>query len=89
MTHRDINNEPVQPVNPDWVVGMARGELPWFGLIKLKVTQPDNYDKAPSGCKSMLWISIIIILVGPYSVGKLLEVRDKRLESAGKNKAKR
>lgn len=24
-----------QPVHPDWIVGKARGELPWFGLIKL------------------------------------------------------
>ena len=88
LTHRDINNDPVQPVDPDWVVGMARGELPWFGLIKLKITQPENYDNAPSGCKSMLLISIIIILVGPYTVGKLLEVREQRIQSAAKRKNK-
>jgi hypothetical protein len=29
----------------------------------------------------MLWISIIIILVGPYTVGKMLEVRDQRAKS--------
>ena len=88
LTHYDIRGYKeeyrVQPVDPDWVVGVARGELPWFGLIKLKVTQPDNYDQAPSGCKSMLWISIIVILVGPYSVGKMLEVRDQRTKLAKK-----
>ena len=67
---------------------MARGELPWFGLIKLKVTQPENYDNAPSGCKSMLLISIVIILVGPYTVGKLLEVREQRIQLGEKRKNK-
>ena len=93
LTHYDIRgNIPkyrVQPVDPDWVVGVARGELPWFGLIKLFVTQPENYENAPSGCKSMLWISIIFILVGPYTVGKILEVRAQRAELARKKKSKR
>ena len=57
----------------DWIVGMARGELPWFGLIKLKVTQPDNYDRAPPECRSMLWFSVILILLGPYTVGRIWE----------------
>ena len=93
LTHYDIRgNKPeyrVQPVDPDWVVGVARGELPWFGLIKLFVTQPENYENAPSGCKSMLWISIIVILVGPYTIGKMLEVRAQRAELARKKKSKR
>ena len=63
--------------------------MPWFGLIKLRVTQPENYEEAPSGCKSMLWISIIIILVGPYTVGKILELRDQRVELDKKKKGKR
>ncbi|HIC61713.1 MAG TPA: S26 family signal peptidase, partial [Marine Group III euryarchaeote] len=62
MTHFDINGNKVQPVDPDWVVGMARGELPWFGLIKLRVTQPDNYAQAPPGCRGMLGFSIVLIL---------------------------
>ncbi len=89
FSHRDITGQVVEPVNPDWIVGMARGELPWFGLIKLRVTQPENYEEAPSGCKSMLWISIIIILVGPYTVGKMLELRDQRTELDKKKKSKR
>lgn len=24
-----------QPVKPSWIIGKARGEIPWFGLIKL------------------------------------------------------
>jgi len=89
FSHTDVNGARVQPADPDWVIGMARGELPWFGLIKLKVTQPENYDQAPSGCKSMLWFSIFLILVGPYTVGKVLEVRAERSKSSEKNKSKR
>ena len=77
LTHYDIRGHKdeyrVQPVDPDWIIGMARGELPWFGLIKLKVTQPDNYDRAPPECRSMLWFSVILILLGPYTAGKIWE----------------
>lgn len=26
-----------QPVKPEWIIGKARGELPWFGMIKLMI----------------------------------------------------
>ena len=71
LTHYDITGAPVQPVDPNWVVGMAKGELPWFGLIKLRVTQPDNYYEAPSQCRTMLWMSMLIVLAGPVLVGQL------------------
>jgi len=73
MTHFDITGNIVQPVDPDWVVGVARGELPWFGLIKLRVTQPDNYAKAPPECRTMLGFSILAILIGPFAIGKIWE----------------
>ena len=71
LTHYDIMGAPVQPVDPDWVVGMAKGELPWFGLIKLRVTQPDNYYEAPPQCRTMLWASMFIVLAGPVLAGQL------------------
>tara|TARA_B100001029_G_scaffold168273_1_gene162193 strand:- start:331 stop:1176 length:846 start_codon:yes stop_codon:yes gene_type:complete len=71
LTHYDITGAPVQPVDPNWVVGMAKGELPWFGLIKLRVTQPDNYYEAPPQCRTMLWMSMLIVLAGPVLVGQL------------------
>lgn len=30
-----------QPVKPEWIIGKARGELPWFGLIKLSLVGND------------------------------------------------
>ncbi len=71
LTHYDITGAPVQPVDPGWVVGMAKGELPWFGLIKLRVTQPDNYYEAPPQCRTMLWASMFIVLAGPVLAGQL------------------
>jgi hypothetical protein len=52
---------------------MARGELPWFGLIKLRVTQPDNYYEAPPECRTMLWVSMLTVLAGPFLAGKAWE----------------
>ena len=73
LTHFDINGAVVQPVDPDWVVGVARGELPLFGLIKLRFTQPENYERAPEECRTMLFASIFTILAGPFAIGKLWE----------------
>ena len=88
VTHTDINRNKVQPVDPDWVVGMARGELPWFGLIKLRVTQPDNYEQAPPGCRGMLGLSIMLILLGPYTAGKIWESYTKQTRAPPKKKSK-
>ena len=88
MTHFDINGNKVQPVEPDWVVGMARGELPWFGLIKLRVTQPDNYAQAPPGCRGMLGFSIMLILLGPYTAGKVWESYTEQTRAPPKKKSK-
>ena len=88
MTHTDINRNKVQPVDPDWVVGMARGELPWFGLIKLRVTQPDNYEQAPPGCRGMLGFSIMLILLGPYTAGKIWESYTEQTRPPPKKKSK-
>ena len=88
ITHYDITGARVQTVDPDWIVGMARGELPWFGLIKLRVTQPDNYEKAPPGCRGMLGFSIMLILLGPYTAGKIWESYTKQTRAPPKKKSK-
>ena len=91
LTHYDITGAPVQPVDPDWVVGMAKGELPWFGLIKLRVTQPDNYYEAPPQCRTMLWTSMFIVLAGPVLAGQLWDKYQSRnnassISKSGKNR---
>ena len=91
LTHYDITGAPVQPVDPDWIVGMAKGELPWFGLIKLRVTQPDNYYEAPPQCRTMLWASMFIVLAGPVLAGQLWDNYQSRnnassISKSGKNR---
>ena len=91
LTHYDITGAPVQPVDPGWVVGMAKGELPWFGLIKLRVTQPDNYYEAPPQCRTMLWASMFIVLAGPVLAGQLWDNYQSRnnassISKSGKNR---
>jgi len=91
LTHYDITGAPVQPVDPGWVVGMAKGELPWFGLIKLRVTQPDNYYEAPPQCRTMLWASMFIVLAGPVLAGQLWDNYHSRnnassISKSGKNR---
>ena len=79
LTHRDLHGQDVQPVQPDDIVGMARGELPWFGLIKLRLTQPDSYASAPEECRQMLWLSLATIIAGPFVVQRVWERRHKGL----------
>jgi hypothetical protein len=66
--HIDMLHHRVQPVQPGDIVGMARGELPWFGLIKLKLTQPENYAAAPEECRQMLLISLVTVIIGPFII---------------------
>ncbi len=87
LTHYDIMGAPVQPVDPDWVVGMAKGELPWFGLIKLRVTQPDNYYEAPPQCRTMLWASMFIVLAGPVLAGQLWDNYQSRNNASSTSKS--
>ena len=65
----------MQPVQPEDIVGMARGELPWFGLIKLRLTQPASYASAPEECRQMLWLSLTTIIIGPFIVQRIWERR--------------
>ena len=79
LTHRDLHGQDVQPVQPGDIVGMARGELPWFGLIKLRLTQPDSYASAPEECRQMLWLSLATIIAGPFVVQRVWERRREGL----------
>ena len=70
------------PVKITWIIGKARGELPWFGLIKL-IFPPGNtegqwgyngpdavkigYAVAPKDEWICLGISLLVIIVLPSS----------------------
>ena len=72
-------------VKPEWVVGKAFGELPWFGLIKLTITGEIRGDAPPNSWTNLI-ISIIIILGIPlfidFGLPKLKRKKDGNGEHA-------
>lgn len=73
----------VRPVLPEWVVGKGRGELPWFGLIKLYFQDSRITEKAPSNSWTMLYLTLGLIIAVPIGIDIfliLLERRKSRLE---------
>ncbi len=66
-----------QLVEPEWLVGKARGEIPWLGLLKFmfsgnNVSPTDGWctvwnAHAPCDSFTMLWISIGIVIAIPLA----------------------
>lgn len=56
-------------VQPEWILGKARGELPWLGLLKLFVTDAvgptNNYAQAPGDTKFLMWFTLAVLIGGP------------------------
>jgi signal peptidase len=59
-------------VKQDWIIGRARGELPWFGLIKLTIEAEScrgwGDDCAPANSWNALTISLVLLVAAPLSV---------------------
>ncbi len=78
VTRGDNNNAADQPgisdmpVRPEWIIGKARGEVPWVGLVKLKVSDissgTDFYDRAPPDIRVMLWVFLGLVVGAPVAV---------------------
>lgn len=69
----DAEGQEVQPVKVEFIIGKGRGELPWMGLLKLRLTQRENYDRAQEGPKLMLKVVLgglacilALLMVLPY-----------------------
>jgi signal peptidase len=56
-----------EPVMEDWIIGKARGELPWFGLLKLWATGtiPDD---APANSQRNLVIALGLLIFVPVII---------------------
>jgi len=58
------------PVQDDWIVSVAKGELPWFGLVKLwangQVSPYDGY--APDNSWTDLFEAIVLIIAIPIAI---------------------
>jgi signal peptidase len=66
----------VEPVEDDWIVGVARGEIPWFGLIKLWARGQTEAHPAPVNSGPNLMIAVALLLVAPFlAESAILEYR--------------
>ena len=67
----DNQNKPVEIVKSEWIIGKARGEIPWFGGIKLYVDDSsrgtNNAGNVAQDCWVMLGVSIVIIFMVPVA----------------------
>ena len=73
----DQRNHDSSPVDPSWVVGKARGEIPWFGLLKLWFSDTLK-SEAPDNSVRNLWISMILIVVTPIVLDVVLTYRVRK-----------
>ncbi len=74
----------VEPVRVSWIVGKARGELPWFGGLKLFLTDKERgdrrgWDAVPSNSKKNLITSILIIIAIPLIIDVISYLYHERL----------
>jgi len=78
-------------VQQEWIIGVARGELPWFGLIKLTLSPEDSGccrgwadPAAPKNSWDSLLIALVVIITIPFTldfaIGYILEKREKEKE---------
>ena len=66
-----------------WVVGKARGEIPWFGLLKLWSTHTLGSTEPPNSVRN-LWIAIAIIVFSPIVIDIALTSKERREIAAKK-----
>jgi len=57
-----------RPVMDNWLNGVARGELPWFGLIKLYASGQASQVPIPQNSKTNLLISLGLIIGIPIAI---------------------
>ena len=82
---RDNTGKSVSHVYIKWVDGVARGEIPWFGLIKLKISGNEHIDQAPQNSWTWLYVSITLIVSLPFVIEAILLIREKYLKDLEKS----
>lgn len=66
-----------EPVDLTWIVGKARGEIPWFGLLKLWTTDSLG-SPAPPNSVTNLWIALGAIVVIPIAIDISMTIIERR-----------
>lgn len=64
----------VGPVASDWVIGVAGGELPWLGTVKLMVSGGDSPGTSYVPTSSFYWLFTLIasVLIAPMIIEPLI-----------------
>ncbi|UCC92949.1 MAG: S26 family signal peptidase [Thermoplasmata archaeon] len=80
----------VEPVLDGWIVGVARGEIPWFGLIKLWARGQTANHPAPLNSGPNLMFSVALLLVAPFLAESIIiEYRNLHPKEEKKGKRRR
>ncbi len=67
----------VRPVKADWIIGVAGGEIPWLGVVKLMVSGDDSPGVIHVPNSSFFWLAGLII--GLLLAPMILEPIGRRL----------
>ena len=89
---QSTRQQAMMPVRPEWLLGKARGEVPWIGLIKLKISDwqsgSENYARAPADVRTMLWVAIVVFVAAPFLVEfGLRRLRARRAKARDEDEA--
>ena len=75
---RDSNNEPVEAVKDEWIVGVASSEVPWIGSIKLITS--GNWEEVTPRSWYSLTLLILLILGLPVAIEQFQERKSRSEE---------
>lgn len=68
-----------EPVQSSWIIGEARGELPWFGLLKLYATGTAP-DYTPKNSQVNLVVTLVLLITVPLAMDVWLGARKRKAE---------
>ncbi len=88
VTMGDNNQGPDQYLTRlDWIQGRARGEVPWFGLLKLVVGGTHGWgdSRVPANSWTSLTIAIVLLIAGPIAIDVVLSALASRRQKGGSN----
>ena len=74
---QDRGGNRVEPVRTEWVVGVAQGELPWFGLFKLWISGQDT-GSFPTTSSGGLVVTIVLVIAVPLAVDYAISRRKRK-----------
>lgn len=74
-------------VKEEWVLGRARGEVPWFGLLKLVVGGPFGWgdSRAPANSWTSLTVALIVLIGAPLVIDVVLSLLAPKRSGNGEN----